>query len=76
MCLLSFALRSPGGTPLRSLVEQRTPQEPLHRALVTVLRQKFKNVRTPSPSVNTSTSLLGLSTSSSRNASLNATFSP
>ncbi|KAK7473437.1 hypothetical protein BaRGS_00035313 [Batillaria attramentaria] len=66
--------RSPGGTPLRMRNGPPTPQEPLHKALVTVLREKFKNVRTPSPLAANSTT--AFSPDRTANSSLNATFSP
>ena len=69
--------RSPGGTPLRSLNGPRSPQEPLHKALVMVLRQKFRNARTPSPlTTSSTTSVFSPDATISKNNSLNATFSP
>ncbi|KAL8575206.1 hypothetical protein ACOMHN_042327 [Nucella lapillus] len=72
--------RSPGGTPLRTLNRSRLPTEPLHKALVSVLRHKFRNVRTPSPLTGgcggSGTSLTSPDPARSRNTSLNATFSP
>ena len=69
--------RSPGGTPLRSLNGPRSPQEPLHKALVMVLRQKFKNARTPSPlTTSSTTSVFSPDATISKNNSFNTTFSP
>ncbi|GFO01180.1 hypothetical protein PoB_002768500 [Plakobranchus ocellatus] len=40
--------RSPGGTPVRVPGEYQ-PTEPLHKALLSAMKAKFKNVSTPSP---------------------------
>ncbi|CAL1536176.1 unnamed protein product [Lymnaea stagnalis] len=58
--------RSPGGTPVRSKSAME-PSEPLHKALFTAMKSKFKNVKTPSPKSGNS---------SRNNSALNSTFSP
>ncbi|XP_041349385.1 uncharacterized protein LOC121368707 [Gigantopelta aegis] len=60
--------RSPGGTPLRPRASGFAPSEPLHKALINVMKKKFRNVRTPSPR----------SANHSRNSSHNnsSSFSP
>ncbi|KAK6183814.1 hypothetical protein SNE40_002410 [Patella caerulea] len=40
-------IRSPGGTPIRQEVVESS--EPLHQALIVAFKNKFRNVRTPSP---------------------------
>ncbi|XP_013402600.1 pollen-specific leucine-rich repeat extensin-like protein 2 [Lingula anatina] len=60
--LRATGVKSPGGTPLNNLKQVSndsgadlncTPsRDSLHRAFVTIMKQKFRNVRTPSPSPN------------------------
>ncbi|XP_071093376.1 serine/arginine repetitive matrix protein 1-like [Haliotis cracherodii] len=44
-------IRSPGGTPVRAAADKEhlAHSEPLHKALISVMKRKFRNIRTPSP---------------------------
>ncbi|BFZ04611.1 hypothetical protein BsWGS_07650 [Bradybaena similaris] len=62
-------IRSPGGTPLRQMKDALL-SEPIHKALYTAIRSRFRNVKTPSPSSGNA------SINANNSSVLNSTFSP